>query len=210
MSREKIATVLAKYLPEQTVDECTSWIIQKNIHLKITKGRASKFGDYKPLNKGQGHHISVNHDLNRYAFLITFVHEVAHLHTYIKFPFRHEPHGKEWKNEFKILLSNFLIQRIFPDDVSIALHNYLINPAASSCSDHHLFRALKKYDKRDGLLEIIHLEELPLNSKFKLNQSRSGMIFQKGELLRTRFRCLELTTERTYFVSPLAEVVVVE
>ena len=58
MSRHKIAAVLSNYIPEATVDECTSWIIQKNIHLKITKGRASKFGDYKPLEKGKGHHIS--------------------------------------------------------------------------------------------------------------------------------------------------------
>jgi hypothetical protein len=210
MSRDKIAAVLAKYLPETTVDECASWIVQKNIHLKITRGRASKFGDYKPLDRGKGHHISVNHDLNKYAFLITFVHEVAHLHTYTKYPFRHEPHGKEWKNEFKNLLSNFLVRRVFPDDISAALHSYLQNPSASSCSDHHLFRTLKKYDQKNGELEVFHLEELEANTKFKLHQSRSGLIFQKGVLQRTRFKCLELTTNRIYFVSPLAEVVVYE
>lgn len=210
MSREKIATVLSKYLPEPTVQECTSWILQKNIHLKITRGRASKFGDYKPLDKGKGHHISVNHDLNKYAFLITFVHEVAHLNTYTKYPFRHDPHGREWKNEFRILLNNFMSQNIFPSDISVALQNYIQNPSASSCSDHHLFRALKKYDQRNGKVEIFHLEELPLETKFKLHQSKSGLIFKKGNLLRTRFRCLEITTNRTYFVSPLAEVTLIE
>ena len=147
MSREKIAAVLSNYIPHETVDECTSWIIQKNIHLKITRGRASKFGDYKPLERGKGHHISVNHDLNKYAFLITFVHEVAHLHTYTKYPFRHEPHGREWKNEFRNLLGNFVVRRVFPDDISTALSSYLKNPAATSCSDHHLFRTLKKVRK---------------------------------------------------------------
>lgn len=210
MSREKIAEVLSNYIPEETVDECTSWIIQKNIHLKITRGRSSKFGDYKPLARGKGHHISVNHDLNKYAFLITFVHEVAHLQTFVKYPFRHEPHGKEWKNEFRNLLGNFVVRRVFPEDITLALYSYLKNPAATSCSDHHLFRTLKKYDSKNNGIEVFHLEELSTNSRFSLHQSRSGMIFQKGEKMRTRYRCLELTTRREYYVSGLAEVVRIE
>ncbi|MFZ7146003.1 MAG: SprT-like domain-containing protein [Bacteroidota bacterium] len=210
MSREKIAAVLSNYIPSETVEECTSWIIQKNIHLKITRGRASKFGDYKPLERGKGHHISVNHDLNKYAFLITFVHEVAHLHTYSKYPFRHEPHGREWKNEFRNLLGNFVVRRVFPDDISAALSSYLKNPAATSCSDHNLFRTLKKYDLRNSEQEVFHLEELSADSLFSLYQSRSGMIFKKGEKMRTRFKCLELTTKRQYYVNGLAEVVQVK
>ena len=210
MSREKIAAVLSNYIPHETVDECTSWIIQKNIHLKITRGRASKFGDYKPLERGKGHHISVNHDLNKYAFLITFVHEVAHLHTFTKYPFRHEPHGREWKNEFRNLLGNFVVRRVFPDDISTALSSYLKNPAATSCSDHNLFRTLKKYDVKNESQEVFHLEELSANSRFALCQSRSGMIFQKGEKMRTRFRCLEVNTNRQYYVSGLAEVIQIE
>lgn len=95
MSRENISAVLSKYLPPPAVETCASWIIQKNIHLKLTRGRSSKFGDYMPLSPGKGHRITVNHDLNQFAFLITFVHEVAHLEAYLKFSRRHEPHGKE-------------------------------------------------------------------------------------------------------------------
>ena len=197
MSREKIAAVLSNYISHETVDECTSWIIQKNIHLKITRGRASKFGDYKPLERGKGHHISVNH-------------EVAHLHTFTKYPFRHEPHGREWKNEFRNLLGNFVVRRVFPDDISTALSSYLKNPAATSCSDHNLFRTLKKYDVKNESQEVFHLEELSANSRFALYQSRSGMIFQKGEKMRTRFRCLEVNTNRQYYVSGLAEVIQIE
>ena len=114
MSREKIAAVLSNYIPHETVDECTSWIIQKNIHLKITRGRASKFGDYKPLERGKGHHISVNHDLNKYAFLITFVHEVAHLHTFTKYPFRHEPQRQEGVYRLTVLRGNRCLRRSSP------------------------------------------------------------------------------------------------
>ena len=38
----------------------------------------------------------------------------------------------------------------------------------------------------------------------------SGMIFQKGEKMRTRFRCLEVNTNRQYYVSGLAEVIQIE
>ncbi len=207
MSRENISVILSKYLPPQAVELCTSWIIQKNIHLKLTRGRSSKYGDYLPLAPGKGHRITVNHDLNHYAFLITFVHEVAHLEAFVKYKRYHEPHGKEWKNEFRILLSEFILMGIFPVDIQSALSNYLRNPAASSCSDHDLLRTLKKYDKAGG--EIIHLENIPENAVFALSQSRSGQIFKKGHKLRRRFHCIEVNSNRVYFVSPLAEVTVI-
>jgi SprT protein len=206
VSREKIASVLSKYIPAQTVKQCSEWIVLKNIHLKITRGRASKFGDYRPLKNGKGHQITVNHDLNPYAFLITFVHEVAHLHTHTNYRFRHEPHGKEWKHEFRILLKDFIHGEVFPEDIKQALENYSRNPAASSCSDISLMRALKRYDTRPE--EVFHLEDVPEHTVFSLHQSRSGLIFRKGHKIRTRFHCLEVKTKRIYFVSPMAEIVV--
>ena len=202
MSREKISIILSKYLPEAAVEECTSWVIQKNIHLKITRGRSSKYGDYIPLVSG--HRITVNHDLNQYAFLITFIHEVAHLHTFVKFKHYHEPHGKEWKNEFRLLLSDFIIKRVFPEDITTALSIYIQNPAASSCSDHNLLRTLKKYDKQ--IENILHLEDIPENAVFCIHPSRARHVFKKGHKIRSRFHCIEMNSNRIYFVSPLAEV----
>lgn len=207
MSKEAIANVLSKYLPASTVELCSSWIVEKNIHLRITRGRASKYGDYKPLEPGQGHHISVNHDLNPFSFLITFTHEVAHLHTFNKFKHRHEPHGKEWKHEFRILLNELIRLKVFPDDIESALVNYANNPAASSCNDHHLHRVLKQYDKQ-GEKSVLHLEELEQGTEFSIHQSPSGLIFSKGEKRRTRYHCVEVKTKREYLVSGVAEVVV--
>ncbi|HRH65220.1 MAG TPA: sprT domain-containing protein [Bacteroidia bacterium] len=208
MSHEAISAVLSKYLPPASVEECTSWVIRKNIHLKITRGRSSKFGDYQPLGPGKGHRITVNHDLNKYAFLITFVHEVAHLHCFEKFHRRHEPHGVEWKNEFRLLLLPFVSGGMFPDDVRGALSKYLHNPSASSCTDHDLMRALKKHDTLK-LQPVIHLEELPEKTVFRIHQSRSDLTFLKGQRRRTRYQCLELKTKRIYFVNALTEVTVI-
>ena len=206
MSRESIAAVLRKYLPPSTVEICTSWIVQKNIHLKITKSRSSRFGDYRPLEKGKGHQITVNHNLNQYSFLVTFLHEVAHLHVQNKFPRYTEPHGKEWKNEFRNILYDFLVQKIFPQDIEDALVNYFQDPAASTCSDPHLYRALKKYDSGKNA-ECKHLEELPEGTHFRILSSKTAMIFKKGLRRRTRFHCVEVQTRREYYVSGIAEVI---
>ncbi len=207
MSSDSIKSVLSKYLPHTAVDTCAHWIVQKNIHLKITRGRASKYGDYRPLQPGKGHRITVNHNLNPFAFLITFVHEVAHLETFNNFKHYHEPHGKEWKSEFRNLMTDFIQSEIFPEDVKGALQKYILNPAASSCSDHDLLRALKKHDKISG--DFVHLEDLPETSTFALHGSRSGMVFQKGHKIRSRFHCLEVNSKRVYLVSPLAEVKII-
>jgi SprT protein len=208
LSKEAISTVLSKYLPAAAVSQCTEWVIRKNIHLKITRGRSSKFGDYLPLGPGKGHRITVNHDLNKYAFLITFVHEVAHLHCFEKYQRRHDPHGREWKNEFRLLLSPFVSSEIFPEDIQRALAKYLHNPAASSCSDYDLMRALKNHDAPQAD-PVAHLEELPEKAVFRIHQSRADFTFVKGHRRRTRFQCLELKTKRIYFVNALTEVILV-
>jgi hypothetical protein len=207
MSGESIKKILSKYLPPAAVESCSRWIVQKNIHLKITRGRASKFGDYRPLAPGKGHQITVNHDLNPYSFLITFVHEVAHLEAYNKYKHTHEPHGREWKHEFRNLLLEFLELGVFPDDIRLALSNYMVNPAASSCSDHDLLRSLKKYDRKEE--DVLHLEDVPAGSHFRMHQSRAGLIFKKGPKIRSRFHCVEIKSNRIYYVSPLAAVKII-
>ncbi len=209
MSEESIAKVLERYIPAPAVGICCRWIVKYNIHVRITRSRATKFGDYRPLRETGGHQITVNHDLNIYSFLITFTHEVAHLLAETNYKKRIAPHGQEWKNEFSRLLDYFLQQRIFPDDLVGALTSYMRNPAASSCSDLDLLRALRKYDRKEAM-NIQHLEDIPQHTLFKLHSSRSKLIFRKGDRIRTRFHCLEITTKREYFVNPLAEVVVHE
>lgn len=192
--------ILKKYIPEPAVDVIAGWIYHYDFKLKIRRSRSTKLGDYRaPLNN-RNHQITVNHDLNQYAFLITLVHEVAHLTNWNKHQHRVKPHGNEWKQEFKLLMQPFFEMNLFPEDVHAALRRYLLDPAASSCSDHHLMRVLKKYDHRSGGLL---LENLPENSVFIFNKTRR---FIKGKKVRTRFKCMELTTKRLFLFSPLAEV----
>jgi len=103
------------------------------------------------------------------------------------------------------LLAYFDQQGIFPHDIAGALRAYVRNPSASSCSDHDLLRALRRYDAKDT--GVRHLEDLPQDALFSLHASRSRQLFQKGKKIRTRYHCLELISHKEYFVSALAEVV---
>lgn len=94
---------------------------------------------------------------------------------------------------------------VFPVDVLYALRKYMQNPGASSCSDATLLRTLKLYDTHES--EKIFLEYLPHNTVFLFNGER---VFQKGEKIRTRFRCTEVNTGQVYLFNALTEVEVFE
>ena len=197
---QKNSEILKKYLPEQSVEIIARWIVEFDFKLKITKERSTRLGDYTSPRPGFNHTITINHNLNSYAFLITLVHEVAHLVTFNEHRNSVNPHGKEWKQNFQKLIQPFLTTDIFPIEVFAALRKYMQNPAASSCSDVQLLKTLKLHDADTG---AVFLEYLPLNSLFLYNGSR---IFKKGEKIRKRFKCLEVSTQQIYLFNPLAEV----
>ena len=124
--------ILYKYIPEKAVPAISEWIYKFDFKLRIKKSRSSKYGDYRPPMKGENHLITINYDMNKYAFLITLVHEIAHLSNWNKHKDSVKPHGDEWKLHYKMLMQQFLIPDIFPVDVITALRKYMNNPAASS------------------------------------------------------------------------------
>ncbi len=194
------AQVLAKYIPAEAAPIIARWIDYYKCDFKVSRGRNTKFGDYRPPYNGDNHRISVNFNLNPYAFLVTTVHEFAHLQTWNEYQGKAKPHGLEWKSNFKKMMKPFFEKEVFPTDLKGAINLYLDNPAASSCSDLNLFRALRKYDTASNGVPV---ELLAMKSIFKL---KDGRTFRKDELLRKRIKCLELNTRRIYLFSPLAEV----
>lgn len=196
--------ILTQYLPQESVELVYRWITENNIHFKISKTRRTKLGDYRPPIHHSNHRITINHDLNPYAFLITFVHEVAHLNIFERFGTRVSPHGNEWKSEYKHLMQPFLENGSFPDDVKQVLIQSLINSKASSTSDIKLTRVLQHYDKSSN---HIHLETLESDTVFN---TENGKQFKKGERIRTRYKCLNLNNNRYYLFHPLTPVLPVQ
>jgi hypothetical protein len=193
--------ILENYLPPEAAPQIARWINLYQVELKITRSRQSKLGDYRAPFKGKPHRISINHNLNPYSFLITLIHEFAHLTCWNLHNFRVKPHGEEWKREFKTLMMPWIEKNYFPDDVKQGLLNYMQNPAASSCTDLHLMRTLEKFDfaKQNQYT----LESLEPGTEFKI---KDGRIFTKGDQLRKRYRCIENKTRRIFLFNPLAKV----
>jgi hypothetical protein len=193
--------VLAQYLPPDAAPLISRWIDYFVCEFKVSRNRGTKFGDYRHPYGGKGHRISVNYDLNPYAFLVTTVHEFAHLHTWNEHKNKTKPHGAEWKANFKRMMQPFFEKDIFPPDVKQAIVSYLNNPAASSCSDLNLYRSLRQYDAPKAAITTV--EKLPPHAVFKL---KDGRVFRLEERIRKRYRCVEVSSKRLYLFSAVAEV----
>lgn len=191
--------ILAKYLPDRAVDPIFELVKQHGVYLKIVNERQTRHGDYKRLPSGQ-HQITVNANLNKYRFLITTVHELAHLLAYKKFGRFIKPHGKEWKYTFQQMMLPFINPEVFPADLLPVLARHFRNPKASSDTDAHLSIALKSYDPKNDKNYIF---EIPEGSTFRI---RNGKIFQKGKKRVKRYECKELATGNIYIFQPNAEV----
>lgn len=204
-SSQKInyCNALKRFLPEETIEYVADLILDYQCHFRITQKRKTKLGDYRFPHNGKGHRISVNGDLNPYGFLITTIHEFAHLTTYNKHKHSVYPHGQEWKDEFKTLFEPIFELAALPTDIDLALKNYLKNAKASSCSDDKLMRVLKRYDKNSSALLV---EQLAIGDKFKLNSKT----FIRGKKLRKYYLCQEFDTKKEYKVLGLAEVSIIE
>lgn len=199
MSEVRFKSAVQKFLPESSIHYCYTLWQQHDFTFKIKNKRASKLGDYRFDPKLKRHTITVNNDLNPYSFLITYIHEVAHLVTFNEYKRRVKPHGQEWKNNFRQLMLPVMTDQVFPDKVLRKLAQYLRNPKASSCNDHQLMSALQEYDvNRSG----VSLSEISPGELFRFRHR----LFRKEALRRTRYVCCEMKTQRKYLISKVAEV----
>jgi SprT protein len=192
---------LKEYLPDGSFEPVVHYLQRHKVHLTITKQRQSILGDYRHAHLHKTHRISVNGNLNKYLFLITLLHELAHLFTFELYGNKVLAHGKQWQNEFSKILAQFLLKKIFPTDIEKALLKTLQSPAASSCGDENLLRVLHKYDaKKEGVLLV---EQLSDGQLFSIKGNR---IFKRGEKIRKRYKCVEVKTGKLYLFSGLYEV----
>ncbi len=195
-----MSEVLSKYLPEHAVVAVFELIKGNSVHLKIVNERQTRHGDYRKAINGK-HEITVNANLNKYRFLITLVHEIAHLAAFEKYGRMIKPHGNEWKLTFQRLMVPFIRPEIFPHSVLPLVANHFRNPTASSDTDARLAYALKQFDERKP--DILFIHELPTGSLFRI---KNGKIFRKNGLRVKRYECLEIKTGKLYLFNANAEV----
>ncbi|WP_448519183.1 SprT-like domain-containing protein [Rhodoflexus sp.] len=200
MTRSELAQRISRHIPSGAVEQVVSWIAAHQILLIISRKRKSLLGSYHaPTAKRPQHCIRINGDLNCYAFLLTFTHELAHLVTYVRYGCSVAPHGEEWKAAFRELMAGFLQKEIFPPQLAEIITNYLKDPQASSTRNHALYKALNSYNKQRGE----YLENVPMGGVFNLADGRR---FRKLAMLRTYCRCEEINTGVQYRIHRLMEV----
>lgn len=197
-AKEKLYQIFQRHVPENAVHYCLDLWTSHPFHFRLTRKRNSKLGDYRYNPADRSHAISVNHDLNPYSFLITYIHEFAHLVTTEKNGRRALPHGLAWQSHFKNLMQPMLSDLVFPADVLIPLSKHMRKPRASTYADARLVAALRKYDHHPE--DLVPLGQLDSGDIFEFNQ----VMFEKIELRRTRVLCQQTGTPRRYLISKMA------
>ncbi len=202
-TEERYRAILLNHLPPEAVDWTYAYLDRYKVHFHITRGRRSKLGDYRwPQSGHEFHEISVNGDLNKYLFLWVFLHEAAHLETHVKYS-DVAAHGHEWQAEYARLLAEHAVW--FPPEVQSLVARYASRVPLYRPLLRQIEELLHRYDKDYVEGSVVHLDDLPAGSRFRL-KSRPERLFVSLEKRRTRWLCREVDTGHQYTVAGAAEV----
>lgn len=200
MKKDQFYSLILNYLPEAAANYCCELWLLHDFSLKISRDRKTKLGDFRYDSRDKKYKISVNRGLNPYAFLVTYIHEVAHVYTYRTYGRKVRPHGPEWQQSFRQLAAPLLQGEVFPAEILKAFRDYLHNPAASTSGYLPLSLALRQYDAPDE--SRLLLATLGQGSKFLFKERT----FIKEATKRTRALCTDLGNGRKYLISEGAQV----
>jgi hypothetical protein len=203
MMKSKKISSFFEHFPPTVAEYCFQLWQDHPFDFIISRARNSKLGDYR-YSPSKGHQITVNHNLNSYAFLITYLHEVAHLLTFEKHKNKVLPHGQEWKIAFKELFEPLLEEELLPKSLIMVLKDYLKNPSASSTGHGPLVNLLKTFDTESS--ELVPIQSLQEDQVFSIK----NLQFRKGKLRRTRYICKEISSGKLYLVSKNAQVSLID
>ncbi|RYC68629.1 MULTISPECIES: sprT domain-containing protein [Spirosoma] len=193
-----MSDLFAHHLPATAALPCRQLQQQYGFAFRVTKPRRTKLGDFRRWPDGRMQ-ITVNANLNPYAFLITYVHEVAHAVVSQTHKRRVVPHGTAWQQAFQRLMQPFLHQAVFPADVLLPLQQYMSRPAATTYASPVLMAALRRYDQpapSGSAPNTRLLRDVPEGSLFLFAKKT----YQRGTMRRTRVVCKELSSGRSYAI----------
>jgi hypothetical protein len=191
--------LLQRFLPENAIDRVLQTLEEYKVQLKITRQRKGKLGDYRFDERWSCHRISINYNLGQYHFLITLLHEFAHMLVKERCKYRPMPHGPEWKSAFREIAGPYLTEGIFPEEITRAFATHLQKGKASTSTDPQLAAALLT---QSGVTGTLTLDRLDIGTEFRFKDKH----FRKMEKRRTRYLCYCLSDKRTYLISPAAPI----
>lgn len=186
--------VLQKFLPENTLPYLKKWFGNYAVHIRITKGRQSKLGDYRKL-PDQSHEISVNSTLPPQLFFFVLTHELAHLIAFEVYGRKIAPHGKEWKVTFGEMLLESL--SVYELELQKILVKFSVSPKANFMSSPDLVRYFHIDDEEASLLETLRQ-----NDEFLYRKENYRIL----EVLKKKYLCENIVNGKKYYFKPLAKV----
>lgn len=190
--------VFTTYFPLPAVTYCRQLWQHYGFEFRVVNPRRTRLGDFRvwPTGKTQ---ITVNADLNPHAFLITFIHEVAHADVNLRYRRRVQPHGKAWQTAFQQLMQPLLTEAVFPAEILIPLRHYMAIPAATTYANPSLMLALRQADTNQNgpkMANRVLLRDVPEGHAFQFNKKT----FLRGTLRRTRVVCKEVASGKSYTI----------
>jgi hypothetical protein len=206
-----LTDLFTQYFAEQSGVYCRQLWQRYQFDFRVVRPRRSKLGDFRAYPDGRTQ-VTVNADLNPYAFLITYVHEVAHAAVHLAYRERYrqnrllgkrtrrpQPHGADWQKTFHQLMLPLLVESVFPATVLGPLRQYMQKPAATTSANPVLMQALRQFDT--SLSEPVSpdrmlLRDIPEGSSFRLGKKT----FVRGTLRRTRVVCKEIISGSSYAI----------
>jgi hypothetical protein len=206
--------VFDRHLPPMAVAYARQLWQQHPFRLRVVLPRRTRFGDFKATPDGDLQ-ITVNADLAPPAFLLTYIHEVAHRLVYHKYtsekalyvagqrvlrPAR--PHGPVWQQTFQQLMAPLLTEANFSAEVLPLLRHYMNTPAATLSRHPDLARLLRP-GSAPARPDATTVGQLAEGQTFGLGKKT----FVRGKLRRSRIVCTETATGRQYAILPDAAVV---
>lgn len=199
MNTEQSIEILNKYFPENISPLIFRIITENDFYFKVSKKRNSKFGDFKAPIEGRSK-ITVNYDLDKDHFLVTFLHEYAHFKVWKKAKNLQNPHGNVWKLEFYNLLIEFHNHNGFSSEIGEKLiKTFNLRNNKITFSKNKLSEILSKNTTSD----VQFLKDL--SSKDKFNDI-NGNTFEIIEKRRTRFLCRNIKTKKLFLIHGLYKI----
>lgn len=192
-------TFLEKFLPENALPFLKIWFGKHPCHLKITKNRNSKLGDYRKL-QDKSHQITVNGTLEPQLFFFVLTHELAHLIAFEKYGRRISPHGKEWKDTFREMLLESI--NVYSEDLRGIITKFSKSPKANFMASPELVRYFHR-ETEDGM---VFIENLQTGEWFAYKNE----YFVIEEAAKKRYLCRNLKNGKNYYFKSLAQVIKIE
>ncbi len=187
---------LKSYLPENALSFLKIWFADYPIHIKITRNRNSKLGDYRKM-PDNSHQITINSTLEPDLFFFVLTHELAHLIAFEKFGRRISAHGNEWKTTFAQMILDSL--EIYPQDLQLILKKFSKSPKANFMSSSDLVRYFHFDQLKD---DEVFVESLQIGDRFMYGED-AYKVEQKRKKL---YLCINSTNAKKYLFKPLAKV----